>query len=84
MRIFYLVVLIGSVIGSIVVPYQGQFARWWTFYAIVSALEMVHLFYWTNTRMRAPLTPALDLMAAAVFLRTPKEPNQTAEQTPEA
>ena len=32
---------------------------------LVGALTFVHLFYWSNMRMRAPLTPFLALLVAA-------------------
>jgi hypothetical protein len=42
-------------------------ARWWSLMAIVVTVQLVHLVYWTNARMRAPIVPVVSLFAAAAF-----------------
>jgi hypothetical protein len=37
--------------------------------AVVVALSLVHAAYWTDLRMRAPITPAVALIAASAFRR---------------
>ncbi|WP_010588174.1 hypothetical protein [Schlesneria paludicola] len=54
-----------ALMGMGLVVARTERARWVPLYSLVVALQVVHLFYWTNTRMRAPLTPALALFAAA-------------------
>ena len=41
--------------------------RWWLLYAFVLTVQAVHFVYWTNARMRAPLTPVIALFAAAIL-----------------
>lgn len=41
--------------------------------AIVMALTSVHLFYWTDLRMRAPIVPALAILAASGAFSAPKK-----------
>jgi 4-amino-4-deoxy-L-arabinose transferase-like glycosyltransferase len=48
--------------------------RWAAPLLLLAALVAVHLFYWTNMRMRAPLVPAMAVVAAAALCRPPREP----------
>jgi len=41
--------------------------------ACLIALSAVHALYWTDLRMRAPVVPALELVAAWVFSPRPKQ-----------
>lgn len=65
------VYITASLIGMGLVVARKERARWVPLYSLIVALQVVHLFYWTNTRMRAPLTPALALFAAATCSRWP-------------
>lgn len=44
--------------------------RWRRVLLLPVAFTLVHLVFWTNTRMRAPLTPAVALLAVAGGLRS--------------
>ena len=63
--------LTAAFIGLGLVVARVERAHWVPLYCLILALQLVHLFYWTNTRMRAPLTPALALFAAAACSRWP-------------
>ena len=60
-------VLLAFVIGMVVVARRPDRGRWWLPYALVITVQAVHLVYWTNARMRAPLTPVISLFAAAIL-----------------
>ncbi len=60
---FYVLVFIGLVLGL----YRFMSDRkvvWTPIVLLILAITCVHLFYWTNMRMRAPLVPAIALLAA--------------------
>ncbi len=44
----------------------------WVLWAAVASFLIVHTFYWTNTRMRAPLTGVLAVLAVAGWCRRPR------------
>lgn len=46
-----------------------QRIRWWPVFFLIVAFTCVHLLYWSNVRMRAPIVPAIALLAAACSLR---------------
>jgi len=73
---FYTVELLGFLVGMIVVmrrslvgPNDDRARRraWMLLAAIVATVQLVHLVYWTNARMRAPLLPVIGLFAAAAL-----------------
>ena len=67
---FYSIVLLAFVIGMLVVAARfSDRRRWWLLYALVITVQAVHLVYWTNARMRAPLTPVVALFTVAVVSR---------------
>ena len=46
--------------------------RGWGMQAVlIASVQLAHLVYWTNTRMRGPLTPAIALLAVSVIPRRP-------------
>jgi hypothetical protein len=47
-------------------------AKWWPVWSLVLTLTLVHALYWSNIRMRAPVIPALAIIAAAT-IRRPEE-----------
>jgi hypothetical protein len=63
---FTAVVLASSFLGACMVLRRGEFIHWWPLYALIVTVQLVHLFYWTNTRMRAPLVPAIALFTGAL------------------
>jgi len=64
---YYSCALLAFALGMIVVARRPDRGRWWMLYALVITVQAVHLVYWTNARMRAPLTPVIALFAAAIF-----------------
>lgn len=60
---FYLLEWGGVVIGVVSVL-RSRDRRWEPLLLLLAAFTAVHLAYWTNVRMRAPLVPALALLAA--------------------
>ena len=68
---FYMIVLVAFVVGMVVVASRRmECRRWWLLYALVLTVQGVHHVYWTNARMRAPLTPVIALFAVAAVTRT--------------
>jgi hypothetical protein len=72
---FYLLEWGGVVIGVVSIL-RSRDRRWEPLLLLLAAFTAVHLLYWTNVRMRAPLVPALALLAvrggeraAALLLR---------------
>jgi hypothetical protein len=57
-------------------------SQWWSIWALAFTLTGVHAIYWTNIRMRAPIIPALAVLAAGVIGPLPKPTTETDE--PEA
>ena len=64
---YYSFVLLAFAVGMIVVARRPDRGRWWVLYALVITVQAVHLVYWTNARMRAPLTPVIALFAVAIL-----------------
>ncbi len=62
---YYSVTLLVFAVGMVIVARRPDRDRWWMLYALVVTVQAVHLVYWTNARMRAPLTPVIALFAAA-------------------
>lgn len=70
---YYTAVEILFVVGMLVVAASGlkETGRqeWWPLFALVLTVQIVHLVYWTNARMRAPIVPAMSLFAVAPLAR---------------
>ncbi len=45
-------------------------AKWWPVWTLVLTLTLVHALYWSNIRMRAPVIPAIAIIAAAAIRRS--------------
>ena len=50
---------------------RGEGAVWYPVLLLILAFTTVHAVYWTDTRMRAPLVPAVALLAARAFVNEP-------------
>ena len=61
--LFYGGVLLG-VLLSIFCRAPGRGSALQCLFLLLAAFSLVHLFYWTNMRMRAPLSPVLAVLAA--------------------
>lgn len=60
---FYLVLFLLAAVGLVRVFAAGNVARWLPLLLVLVTVQTVHLFYWTDARMRAPLVPVLVLLA---------------------
>ena len=47
---------------------RPEWQRWMPLILLIASFTLVHLVYWTNMRMRAPLVPAISLLAARALL----------------
>tara|TARA_R110002095_G_scaffold72727_6_gene61874 strand:+ start:1722 stop:3104 length:1383 start_codon:yes stop_codon:yes gene_type:complete len=59
---YYTIVLIGGV-GGILMVFWNKERKWEPLIWLIFSFTVVHLFYWTNMRMRAPLVPAIALLS---------------------
>ena len=71
---YYAGVLTLGLLGMVLVARQDRRHAWLPLYALIATVQLAHLFYWTNARMRAPLTPALSLFAAAAAVMPWRRP----------
>ncbi len=73
---FYYVALYVAVgIGLWRLGREVREGKWWPVWTLVLTLTLVHAVYWSNIRMRAPVIPALAIIAAAA-IRRPEETDQ--------
>lgn len=69
----YYVVLYAAVLVAIIRHRRFLFRnRWWAIWLLAITLTGVHAVYWSNLRMRAPIMPAIAIIA--VFSIAPKRP----------
>ena len=54
---------------------RDEWRIWWPLVLLVVSFALVHVVYWSNLRMRAPVEPVLALLAARGFVRRPIEPS---------
>jgi len=73
---YYTLILLAFLVGMVRVGWQsvrrgtaGRPTSWLPLFLIVLTVQSVHLVYWTNARMRAPLVPVISLFAAAAWKR---------------
>lgn len=59
---YYFVVLLGCLWGVCLVVWKSE-RNWSPLIWLLVSFTIVHLFYWTNMRMRAPLVPAIALLS---------------------
>jgi len=68
--LFYLALYLAAAYGFFVgLRANRHRAGWLAGIALIVTLTTVHLFYWSNARMRAPLVPVLAVAAAAALPR---------------
>ena len=46
---------------------RDEWPRWWPLPVLLVSFTLVHSLYWADMRMRAPLVPAIALLAARAF-----------------
>tara|TARA_R110002095_G_scaffold81637_1_gene70917 strand:+ start:77181 stop:78545 length:1365 start_codon:yes stop_codon:yes gene_type:complete len=59
---YYTMILIGCLGGLFLVTWKRE-KGWGPLIWLLFSFTLVHLFYWTNMRMRAPLVPAIALLS---------------------
>ena len=63
LTLFYSVLYLAMLLGLIHVLRHWN-ADWFSILILIAAFNLVHLVYWSNTRMRAPAMPAVAVLAA--------------------
>lgn len=68
---FYLILWLLVLMGSVNVLRLPANLRqsWMPLFLLIAAFTLLHLVYWSNVRMRAPIVPALTLLAGAFHQR---------------
>lgn len=66
--LFYSAILFGVAVSLCRMRHSPR-SGWVTLLLLMAAFTFVHLFYWSNARMRAPLIPAIAVIAVAGFER---------------
>ncbi len=64
--VFFAVELLAAAIGLWRLR-REEWAAWWPAVLLVVSFALVHVVYWSNLRMRAPVEPVLALLAARGF-----------------
>lgn len=64
--LFYGVLILSFVTGMVRL-HRMEWSRWWPLVLMIAAFCAVHLVYWSNTRMRAPVMPAVALLAVRAW-----------------
>jgi hypothetical protein len=85
---YYTGELLAFVLGMLVVTVTRLARRgshpaspWWPLLGLVLTVQLVHLVYWTNARMRAPIVPVIGLLVVA-GLRCSVGPSPSAPPDP--
>jgi len=65
--VFYTLVMLVALVGVIRLK-RSEWAHWWPLVLLMVSFTAVHLVYWSNTRMRAPLIPVVALLAVRGLL----------------
>ena len=66
---YYAIVFGLALVGTVKVLRTAA-ARWMPLLLLIASFSAVHLVYWSNVRMRAPVMPAVALLAAAATIGT--------------
>ncbi|WP_417385304.1 hypothetical protein [Gimesia sp.] len=80
---YYFLILLGALGGCLLLIWKRE-PSWGPLIWLIASFTVVHLFYWTNMRMRAPLVPAIALLSvygwskSAEFLKF-RKPAETTE-----
>ena len=72
--LFYGAIILSFVVGLFRLR-KTEWSDWWPLVLMIAAFCAVHLVYWSNTRMRTPVMPAIVLLAARAWCRpAPRSP----------
>ena len=66
--VFFAIELLAAAVGLWRLR-RDEWAKWWPLVVLVLSFALVHVVYWSNLRMRAPVEPMLALLAARGLLR---------------
>jgi hypothetical protein len=69
--VFYVAVFLSAGAGLVRLT-RDEWFHWWPLVALLLGFTAVHSLYWADMRMRAPLMPAVFLLAARGVARVPK------------
>jgi len=65
---FYTLITAGMLLGLVRLR-RSEWRRWWPIVVLIVSFTAVHLLYWSNMRMRAPLIPVIALLAVRGVVR---------------
>jgi hypothetical protein len=66
--VFFAIELLAAAIGLWRLR-RDEWSEWWPLVVLVLSFALVHVVYWSNLRMRAPVEPVLALLAARGLAR---------------
>ncbi len=69
MAVFFAIELLAAAVGLWRLR-RDEWSRWWPLVLLVLSFALVHVVYWSNLRMRAPVEPVLALLAARGLTRS--------------
>lgn len=78
MAVFFAIELLAAAAGLWRLR-RDEWTAWWPLVLLVLSFALVHVVYWSNLRMRAPIEPVLALLAARGLVRTRREGNHVTE-----
>ena len=70
--VFYVLLYVGVVLGLCRLGRKAFAAPIWPIWLLAITLSLVHAIYWSNLRMRAPIMPALAVIAAVTLAPRPQ------------
>ena len=70
--VFFAIELLAAAIGLWRLR-RDEWRTWWPLVLLVISFALVHVIYWSNLRMRAPVEPVLALLTARGLVRRPEE-----------
>lgn len=73
---YYTLLYIAAAIGMSGMFLGGKPLNLWPTFSLIAALTIIHAFYWSNLRMRAPAMPLIAICAANAFAWQPKSSSQ--------
>lgn len=72
-RLFYGAILLGALVSLFRLS-REEWSRWLSVVLLLLSFTAVHAVYWSNMRMRAPLVPAVALLASRSLMRRTSQP----------
>ncbi len=77
----YYVLVLGAALVGLGTALRTDAVRWTPLLLLIASFCIVHLFYWSNARMRAPVMPAVAVLAAGALLRRGDSPLSPAQSS---